>query len=138
MFHDAVYGGQSEARTFPLLLSREKRFEDARSGYLIHTDTGVVDGQSDVATRRNRVAVGSQAPLHLGGLRPNRELPALRHGIARVHGQVHHDLAHFHGVGPGIGQLGIQLGQQLDVLTDDAAHLADVGPAQALQLAGGH
>ena len=56
--------------------------------------------------------------MHIGGL--DGQLAALRHGVARVHCQVHNDLIQVHGVDFN-GPIGLQLGGDLDVFADHAA-----------------
>ena len=124
--HDAVDGGEPQPGALAPRLRGEERLEGPLQRRGVHAGAGVGDAQDDVAARRHRqdprAALGD---VHVGGR--DREPPALRHGVARVHHEVHEHLLELPGVGAHRVQLRGGLRRELDVLTDESTqHLADV------------
>ena len=89
---DAVDRGQPEAGAVALGLGGEEGLEGAVDGGLVHAGAGVGDTQPDVTARPQAgpgLGVGGVG-LQVAGL--DAELPAARHGVAGVDGQVHQHL----------------------------------------------
>ena len=78
-------------------------------------------------TRQAHVGAGTQAGMEAGEGRVDVDVagfqgqgPSLGHGVARVHREIQHDLAHLSEVGPYPGQGGVRPDPLLDALLDEA------------------
>ena len=124
--HDAVGGGEAEPR--PLALGAEERLEDPGLGHRVHAGAGVGDRQQDVGAGRH-VGVGRCTPVaDVEGDGAQRQPAAGRHGVAGVDGEVDDHLLHLPGVDLHLAQLGVELGDELDVLSQQPLqHLLQPG-----------
>ncbi len=107
----------------PRLLRREERLEDAGPGRRVHARSPVSrHREHDVAARRDvevLARVGLVEPASVG---LDRQPSALRHGVARVDGEVHDDLLELGRVGADAGRAWLAATQsQIDVLAAGAA-----------------
>jgi hypothetical protein len=117
---DAVDRGQPEAGAMALGLGGEEGLEGAVDGGLVHARAGVGDTQPDVAARPQAgpgLGVGGVG-FQVVGL--DAELPAARHGVAGVDGEVHQHLLELAPVGLDEPQLGVAADLEVDVLTEGA------------------
>ena len=92
MLHDdAVDGRQSEPGTAADAFGGEERLEDSCASRVIHADAGVGDGHHRECTDRQSARV---LRVHVDDLAPclHFQAAAMRHRIASVDDQVHHDL----------------------------------------------
>ena len=82
-----------EPRPSPALLRRVKRLEDMRHGLRAHPDSGIADRQHHVLARldRNVIARIRSHPVPRSTVSTVKP-PAVRHGIARIHHQIHDHL----------------------------------------------
>ncbi len=87
-----------------------------------------------IGYRDHRIAPGlnktvfAQVRAHRDAAALHRQLATLRHGILRIHDQVHDDLFELPGVGAGVSGVGGEARDQFDVF-------ADQGPQQPLHVA---
>src|SRR6267143_533493 len=87
-----VSGGRSHARTLPLLLGSEKRFEDALARFEIHAYARVGNRQYRVAPGRNIGVEPAVRVVQLHHLGLDQQSPAAGHGVPRVQAQIHEHL----------------------------------------------
>ena len=117
---DAVDGGQAEARSLALGLGGEERLEHP----VRRRPWGIPVPVSLTLTATYRPGARRAWPgrglveVRAGGL--DDQLPAGRHRVAGVDGQVDQDLLDLAGVGQHRTQPGGQVGDQLDVLAEGA------------------
>jgi len=92
LLHDAVHGGQTEARALARLFGGEKRLEYALLDGRRHARPRVAHGQQHVFPRRDRRTrlAFRRADLDIRGL--DVEFAAARHGVRGVDGEIEHDL----------------------------------------------
>ncbi len=104
----------------PGRLRREEGLEDPREGRGVHSAAVVAHGEHDVRPRapggvRRDVRL---VELHVARLDPER--PALRHRVARVHGEVHEHLLDLTGVGLHASEAGREVLADPHVLAEEA------------------
>src|SRR5207302_3226740 len=88
LVHDAVNSRKAQAGSFARFLGGEKRLEDARTDFRRHASAGIADIEANVIARDDsllRQGIGLQSSIRSA----DGDLAAVRHGIARVDGQVH-------------------------------------------------
>ena len=111
LLDDAVDRGETESRSLPSLLGRKERLENSFPCLRGHTGTRVAHAQRSAGPR-----VGSRMRCRVGPVERDvpgrqRQDPALGHGIARIHGQVHQDLLQLRDIGRDgievVGELGL-------------------------------
>ena len=127
LLHVSVDGRQAEARALAERLRREERVEDPlNTSRCVHADARVSDLEHSIGTRRDFPArVGLVEPLAAG---PDRQLAALRHRVAGVHGQVQDDLLELAAVAEYRLRRARGVRHNLDVLRDDPSqHRQQVG-----------
>jgi len=93
------HGGEAEAGTATNLLRREKRLEHVGADAGVHPHAAIRDGEHRVRSG-NRPEVRLReclVEIDVGGF--DRELAPFRHGIARVHREVHNHLLDLIGIG---------------------------------------
>src|SRR5262249_33819130 len=95
--------------------------EQVRSGLLVHTTTGVTNGQQGVSTLWAVEVVLPIAPDQLLVACFNRQLPTPRQGIAGVDDQIQENHFDLPRIGLDQVQGGVQDNGQLDVLADERA-----------------
>src|SRR5262249_39071359 len=86
LLDDSINRREPEARSFPLPLGREKRFEEAVLRDLVHAAAGIAHGERYVVPGWHR---GRTVPLrsrHQAVRGNDCQLPAVRHGIASIDG----------------------------------------------------
>src|SRR3989442_1185457 len=81
----------------------------------------VSDGEQHVRAGLGREVLRGVGFVELGVRGLDRELAALRHGVARVHGQVHDHLLELTGIRLHRAHVGCERRAQLDVLADETA-----------------
>src|SRR5262245_33506011 len=92
LLDDTVYGGKAKAGPFACSFRREKRFKHAREMLRSNAASRVANGQTDVwSVRRSQVALHVLL-VDAHNRSRETELSAVRHGFARVHGQVADEL----------------------------------------------
>ena len=125
LLHDAVHGGEAEPGSLPLLLGGEERLEDVGGGLRAHAGTGVAHREGHVGPRREvgPARRGRLADLDVANGDP--DAPAARHGVARVHREVHEDLLHLARIDLHPPRALHRLDHQLDVLPDHALEHRD-------------
>ncbi len=115
---DAVHGREAEPGALALGLGAEERFERVLLRVQLHALARVADTYpympAGLQTRMGaRVCgVGIDIP------RLDRERSAEGHCIARVHGKVHEDLFDTTGIGDDRPEIGLEIGDELDMLAD--------------------
>ena len=115
MLDDAVDRSQPQPGASPWLLGGKKRLKQTSLGCCIHPDAGVVDREQDVlAGARQRLGL-QFSWIELDVCRLNRDATALRHGVPRIHDQVHDRLLQLPRIGVHHLQLGCESCLQLDV-----------------------
>ena len=129
LLHDAIYRRQSKPGTLGTLRG-EERLEDARLRLVVHSDAGVADGQHDVLARHQRCVRPGKDLVERDVGRLNRQLAALRHGVARVHRQIHDDLVNLPRVRTQRAEAGSGNHHQIDIFPDH--------PRQHFQVFGHH
>ena len=92
LLDDAKHGGQPKPRALANVLRRKEGLEDPCLRDRIHADTRVRDRQQNMRSGGEANMLGGHGRLdvHVGGLNP--QPAAIRHGVARVRGEVHQDL----------------------------------------------
>ena len=98
LLHNAVYRGESQARSLANFLGSEERLEDFGSSLGVHADAGVTHGQHDVSARNQGGVLAGCGVVQLQILCFQTEAAASGHGIAGIDSQIHDDLFHLHGV----------------------------------------
>ncbi len=90
LFGDAIDGRESKSCTLAERLRREERLEHPFEQLGGNAVARVLDGDRRVRPRRRARVISDGVRADLDVRRANREAAALRHCVARVHGQVHH------------------------------------------------
>ena len=121
LLHDAVHGREPESCPLARRLGREERLEDPAHGLLVHADAGVayLDGDVVPLLQPAMIARVARRDVPVRGL--HEQLTAGRHGVARVHREVHQHLRDLTRVGAHCAQILIQRSGHRDVLADQAA-----------------
>src|SRR5204862_3629434 len=126
-FHDSIHGRQAQSRAFAHFFGGEEGFKNAVERNRVHAATRIGDTQANkFAGARFRVHQrGSVIELpHAGG---NYESSAARHGVARVHGQVHQHLFDHARVAINVRQIGKLDLLEGDIFADEPLqHLSDI------------
>ena len=127
VLHDgAPHGGQSHARPLAGGLGRVERLEDATPHLLGHADARVADVDLDVRTRRRLSLQGmTEIGIQLDVLGGDEELAPLRHGVARVDGEVEEGVLDLARIAAHDGVFGAELLADADALVDGAFQYAD-------------
>src|SRR5208282_1643452 len=98
LLDNAVYGGQAQTGAFAHLFGGEEGLEDARHGSRVHAAAGITDREYDVfSCCYGLMLLGGGIVKHHGTSFEN-ELTTTRHGVARVHREVYHDLVELAGI----------------------------------------
>src|SRR5258708_39236319 len=96
--HDRIDGGKAESRPHVWSLRRVKWLERTRTSGRVHSRACIAHDERDIPAGRNaddgRVIQREVSPLGL-----EREDTAVRHGIARVDGEIYQHLLDLAGVG---------------------------------------
>ena len=125
--HHPVDHREPEPGALPGLLRGEEWLEDARLGGRVHPHAGVHDSQDRVRTGRQGLGPVGRGRLDLDAVGLDTQGAAARHGVARVHRQVHQDLLELARVGVDVPGPRSQSEEQLDVLADEPPqHPADL------------
>ena len=93
LFDDAVNGGESQTGALAKFLRGKERLEEAAQGHIVHAQSAVGDGERDESSGPSlgRVAL-DVGRLNLRDAGGDHDLPAARHGVARVDCEVENDL----------------------------------------------
>ena len=126
LLDDAIHHREPQPRPLPLGLGREEWLEDPEPGLVIHADAGVGQRQDQAGARQDTSDPSHRVLVEDSVQGRDDEPSAVRHGVARVHSQVHQhllDLAGIHFDTPG----GARHRVDLDVLADQPSeHRHDV------------
>jgi len=92
LFDDSVHGRQPQAGAFALALGRKERVVQMEQNLRSHTDPGVGNSQLNiVAWLYSGMPFGlAEIQFHIVGL--DEQFAAGRHGVARIHSEVHQHL----------------------------------------------
>ena len=115
-----MHGRQAEPGAPAALFGGKERLEQSRLYLRRHAGSGVGDGERHVGTRFH-AEVPSRVVLveiDVGGL--DRQGAALRHGIPRIHRQVHDNLLHLAVIRLDAGQFGAEPQHDAHVFADQS------------------
>ena len=121
LLDDAEDRGEAEAGPFSLLLRRKKRLKNLSLRLGIHPGSRIGDRHHYVPARVDIGGPVGALPVQDDIFDFERELAALRHGVARVHRQVHDHLFHLAGIGLDPSQSRLRKGRQIDILSDKSS-----------------
>jgi hypothetical protein len=121
LLHDAEHRRQAQSRAFAHGLRREEGLEDPPARRRVHAGARVADRDHDVVARRHADVGARVRRVELHVRRLDRELSPLRHGVARVHREVHDDLLDLPWVRQNAPQIRPARERELDVLTEESA-----------------
>ena len=125
---DAIDGGESQAGPFADLLGGEKRLKNAGARGFVHSAAGVLDRQERIIHGARLKIDATRIHIQQGIAGSDGQLPPLRHGVARIDGQVQEHLLDLAGIGLHQPKIGGQIGDKIDVFADKASeHLLEVG-----------
>src|SRR5258708_6904162 len=121
LFDDAIHCGQAESRAFAERFGGEEGLKNVRQVLSGNTVARIGHGQHRIAPCRNDgvFAIGVVL-VEVYIRRLNRELPSLRHRIARVGREVHKDLFDLHGIKTNSSQSLPSDKIQLDIFSDES------------------
>src|SRR5262249_5128098 len=123
----AVNSGESEPSSLPFFLGGEEGLEDVLLQLSVHA-TAVVDHANQNVVAGNDVA--EALFIGIGELRVfgfDAQQPALRHSVARIHGEIQQHLLDLAAIGFHAAKTAPERNLQLDIFADKAAqHFFDV------------
>ena len=99
-------------------LGREEGVEDAHPCRLVHTGARVGDGDPNERAGAE-IGVGPSRVGRRDVVNRDGQLPAVRHRVASVDGEIDDDLLELGGIDPNPAVLGVEVQLDLDVVADE-------------------
>ena len=121
LLDNAVHRGETKPGSLAGLLGGEERFEEPRARLLVHAAAGVGHRQRHVRPWFHPRVLARVHIIHIEVGSLDGELPAVRHGVAGVHREIHHHLLDLPGIGHYLAQIHGKRDHELDVLAEQPA-----------------
>src|SRR5215468_4125695 len=113
LLHNSVHRRQSEAGTFALFLGGEKRLEDSRLSFPIHSNAGIRYREHHIRSRLDQRMLAA-AGIKILRTCLDKNLSTLGHRIFCIDHQVHDDLLELAGIGTSMAEVGRQPCSEFD------------------------